>query len=218
MVVTTAGQSTWDERELWALEDAVPRYSLDAGRFVLWDRLALDVPEFCTRSGEELRICWLDPPLPLQKGHLADAPAERPPRLEEWERLEDGSVRGVLYGVAGVRDGGVRATVAALPAATGDSVAEAEQWCVRTRDGDIFQLGRKVQPAEGALEASAAPLDLVSPQAVGQAAAAAVPGAARALVAVAAPAVVLALLAGGAMVATGGHLHLPHVDFNVFIV
>ena len=59
-------------------------------------------------------------------------PTRCPPRLEEWERLEDGSVRGVLYGVAGVRDGGIRATVPAIPAEVGCSMAEAEQWCVRT--------------------------------------------------------------------------------------
>ena len=124
--------SLWDERELWALEDAVPRYAVDAGRLVCWDRLALDVPELITRSGEELRSCWFDPPTALQKGKLEDALAECPPRLEEWERLEDGSVRGVLYGVAGVRDGGIRATVPAIPAEVGCSMAEAEQWCART--------------------------------------------------------------------------------------
>ena len=53
-------------------------------------------------------------------------------------------MRGVLYGVAGVRDGGIRATVAAVPAEVGCSMAEAEQWCVRTRDGDVYQLGRQI--------------------------------------------------------------------------
>ena len=41
------------------------------------------------------------------------------------------------------------------------------------------------------------------------------------LVAVAAPAVALAVLVGGIMVATGGHIphiHIPHVDVSVFIV
>ena len=33
-------------------------------------------------------------------------------------------VRGVLYGVAGVRDGGIRATVAAVPAEVGCSTAD----------------------------------------------------------------------------------------------
>ena len=46
-------------------------------------------------------------------------PTRCPPRLEEWERLEDGSVRGVLYGVAGVRDGGIRAR----PGCAADRVA-----------------------------------------------------------------------------------------------
>ena len=66
----------WDERELWALEDAVPRYAVDAGRLVCWDRLALDVPELMSRSGEELRACWFDPPTALQKGKLENAAAE----------------------------------------------------------------------------------------------------------------------------------------------
>ena len=216
-MVAASHEPAWEERELWALEDAVPRYAVDSGRFVLWDRLALDVPEFCKRrSAEELRTCWLDPPLPLQKGHLADAPAESPPRLEEWERLEDGSVRGVLYGVAGVQDGGVRATVTALPADLGGSVAEAEAWCVRTQDGAIFQLGREMVAQAVGQPAVAAPLEL--PASVGRAAAAAVPGATRALTAVATPAAALAVLVGGVMVASGGHLHLPHVDVSVFLV
>ena len=152
MVATSAPTASqgelWDERELWALEDAVPRYAVDAGRLVCWDRLALDVPELMSRSGEELRACWFDPPTALQKGKLENAAAECPPRLEEWEWLEDGSVRGVLYGVAGVRDGGIRATVAAVPAEVGCSMAEAEQWCVRTRDGDVYQLGRQIATSD----------------------------------------------------------------------
>jgi len=144
----TSQGELWDERELWALEDAVPRYAVDAGRLVCWDRLALDVPELMSRSGEELRACWFDPPTALQKGKLENAAAECPPRLEEWEWLEDGSVRGVLYGVAGVRDGGIRATVAAVPAEVGCSMAEAEQWCVRTRDGDVYQLGRQIATSD----------------------------------------------------------------------
>ena len=73
---TTSQGELWDERELWALEDAVPRYAVDAGRLVCWDRLALDVPELITRSGEELRSCWFDPPTALQKGKLENAAAE----------------------------------------------------------------------------------------------------------------------------------------------
>ena len=73
---TTSQDELWDERELWALEDAVPRYAVDAGRLVCWDRLALDVPELMTRSGEELRSCWFDPPTALQKGQLENAAAE----------------------------------------------------------------------------------------------------------------------------------------------
>ena len=216
MVATSQGE-LWDEREIWALEDAVPRYAVDAGRLVLWDRLALDVPELVTRSGEELRTCWFDPPTALQKGKLENALAECPPRLEDWERLEDGSVRGVLYGVAGVRDGGIRATVSAVPAEVGCSMAEAEQWCVRTRDGDVYQLGLPAAEIEStSAELALAPLEI--PDSVGEAAAAAAPGAKRALVAVAAPAAVLALLVCGVLVATGGHLHIPHVDVSVFIV
>ena len=73
---TTSQGELWDERELWALEDAVPRYALDAGRLVCWDRLALDVPELMSRSGEQLRACWFDPPTALQKGKLENAAAE----------------------------------------------------------------------------------------------------------------------------------------------
>jgi len=207
--------STWDERELWALEDAVPRYAIESGRHVLWDRLARDVPELVMRSAYELRACWLDPPVTLQKGNLKDAPVECPPRLEQWERLEDGSVRGVLYGVLGVRDGCVRATVAAIPAAAG-SVAEAEQWCVRTRDGDVFQLGHELRASTGALGSEQSDNSVAS--SAGKADAMVMSTVIATAATFATPAMLLALLAGGALLATGGHVHIPHVDVNIFVV
>eukprot|EP00964_Phaeocystis_antarctica_P001103 scaffold613_cov79-Phaeocystis_antarctica.AAC.8 len=230
--------SLWDERELWALEDAVPRYAVDAGRLVCWDRLALDVPELITRSGEELRSCWFNPPTALQKGKLEDALAECPPRLEEWERLEDGSVRGVLYGVAGVRDGGIRATVPAIPAEVGCSMAEAEQWCARTPNPNPNpypnsnpdpnsnpnpnpnpkpgpnQLGRQIETSEELalrIPDSLKVGEMPDLDSVGEAATAAVLSVRSPLVAVAAPAVALAVLVGGIMVATGGITAIPHI-------
>ena len=49
----------WDERANWALEDSVPKYSLDGGRVVLWRRMSLEVPELLTFSADELRARWL---------------------------------------------------------------------------------------------------------------------------------------------------------------
>ncbi|KAL1526207.1 hypothetical protein AB1Y20_014933 [Prymnesium parvum] len=200
--------AVWEERELWALEDSVPRYSLEAGRYVLWDRIALDVPELLGRSADELRSCWLDPPLAIEKGALAGAPVERPPRLERWEELADGQVRGVLYGAPAIRDGCVRATVE--PAAAG-SLAEAERWCVRTSGGDVFQLCGEAGAEERRGEARAGG---EGEAVVGAALAAA--GSAAPSVGVAAA--VAALLVGGVLAASGGHVHLPHVDISVFVV
>ena len=42
--------SGWDERATWALEDSVPKYSLEGGRVVLWRRMSLEVPELLTFS------------------------------------------------------------------------------------------------------------------------------------------------------------------------
>ena len=217
---STPSDGMWDERELWALEDCVPRYSLDSGRLVLWERMALDVPEFVTRSADELRACWLDPPMPLQKGDLVRAAVKSPPRLEQWERLEDGSVRGVLFGVSGVRDGCVRATVDPQPPAEGSSLAEAEQWCIRTRDGDVFQLGLEAPEASDlapTLSGARANVGAVATVA-GEAGKAALPAVAATAATFAAPAAVAALIVGGVLVATNGHLHLPHLDINVFLV
>ena len=97
---------------------------------------------------------------------------------------------------------------------------------MRTRDGDVYQLGRQIETSEelalripDSLKVGEMP-DLDS---VGEAATAAVLSARSPLVAVAAPAVALAVLVGGIMVATGGitaipHIHIPHVDVSVFIV
>ena len=91
--------------------------------------------------------------------------------------------------------------------------------CVRTRDGDVYQLGRQIEtPEELALRIpdSLETLDLDS---VGEVATAAVLGVRSPLVAVAAPAAMM--MVGGIMVLTGGHIphiHIPHVDVSVFIV
>ena len=95
---------------------------------------------------------------------------------------------------------------------------------MRTRDGDVYQLGRQIETSEelalripDSLKVGEMP-DLDS---VGEAATAAVLSVRSPLVAVAAPAVALAVLVGGIMVATGGHIphiHIPHVDVSVFIV
>jgi len=179
--------------------------------------MALNVPEFATRTADELRACWLDPPMALQKGRLAQAAVESPPRLEQWERFADGSVRGVLYGASGVRDGCVRATV---EPATAETVAEEEQWCVRTADGDVFELGMQAEPSSDALAAEGDLASGVSALAstAGDASKAALPAVAATAATFAAPAAVAALLVGGAMIASGGHLHIPHLDINVFLV
>ena len=137
----------WDRRDLWALEDAVPRYALDDAKLVLWRRMALEVPELCGRSAAELRAAWLA----LQ----GDAPpaAASPPCLENWTLMPGGEVQGELHGLPGVRDGTVRATVVqrddefgADAAAAGDAwdSERTAQWLrgyVCSRDGDVFQLG-----------------------------------------------------------------------------
>lgn len=208
----------WDDRELWALEDSVPRYSFDSGRLVLWDRIALDVPELAGRSAEELRKCWLDPPMPLQKGNLEHAAVERPPRLEQWERLPDGTFRGVLYGASGIRDGCVRASLA--PVSTG-SRAEEEKWCVCIANGDVFQLGAEAEAcAPGPLMTQDGILPSVDSlvAATSSAGRTALPAVGAAASSLLAPAAATALLVGGIFIATGGHLHLPHVDINVFVV
>lgn len=205
----------WDDRELWALEDSVPRYSIDSGRFVLWDRMVLDVPELAGRSAEELRNCWLDPPMPLQKGMLEHASVQRPPRLEQWEQLEDGSVRGVLYGADGIRDGCVRATVE--PSTTG-SLAEVERWCIHTRGGNVFQLGLEaVTDAGDSPDGEKSTLNALV-DATSKAGQAALPTVTAAAATAAAPAAIAAILVGGALIASGGHLHIPHIDVSVFVV
>mmetsp|Transcript_5733 Transcript_5733/g.11168 ORF Transcript_5733/g.11168 Transcript_5733/m.11168 type:complete len:309 (+) Transcript_5733:1-927(+) len=137
---------SWEPREEWALEDAVPHYSLQAGRLVLWRRIALDVPELSSRSPEELRARWLG----LQGPGPHPWP-ENPPALENWVEVSSGCYEGDLHGIAGVTDGSVRATIISdKDAAFSGSRAEAERWCIRTAAGEVFQLGRPMDESSAA--------------------------------------------------------------------
>ena len=49
----------WDDRALWALEDSVPRFSLEGGRLILWRRMSIEVPELVAFTPAELRARWL---------------------------------------------------------------------------------------------------------------------------------------------------------------
>ena len=80
-----AEEGDWSKRELWALEDNLPRFSLSAGSMVLWRRMGIEVPELAARSPEELRERWLS----MQTG---DAPAgANPPCLENWRCVSEGT-------------------------------------------------------------------------------------------------------------------------------
>jgi len=202
------GSASWSERELWALEDSVPRYALDAGRMVLWRRITLDVPELFDRSPEELRSRWL-----TLQGAPNGIAAENPPCLENWFQLEDGSYQGELHGVAGVQDGSLRATITFDRASAEVSeIAEVERWIVRSDAGDVFQLGRS---GSEALSASGVRLEAIPPSVSGPAT-----GAASILsylrntqpVMLGMGAVAAAAASWAAFIA--GH----HVDVSVFIV
>ena len=135
----------WDKRELWALEDSVPRYSLEDGELVLWRRMTLEVPELITRTPDELRSRWLA----LQSAAGAHpVAAANPPSLENWEASRGGKFEGEIFGVQGVRDGSVRAVVRGINATASSVYSEAARWCVRTSGGDLFQLGVPRRSAE----------------------------------------------------------------------
>jgi len=132
----------WSERQSWALEDSVPRYTVDSdgtGPIVLWRRMQVDVPELSDLSVDALRARWVFEHA-ADAGAVAAASAARPPCLEDWERLPDGSYSGKLTSVAGVQ-GGLVATVAVDPGHALTSLAEAELWCIRSASGDLFELG-----------------------------------------------------------------------------
>lgn len=105
----------WTARELWALEDSVPQYTVAVGEgsgahIILWRRMQLDVSELCGRSISELRGRWA-----AERGAAAAAVAavDSPPCLERWERLPDGSYRGELTSARAAR----RTLPASAPAA-----------------------------------------------------------------------------------------------------
>jgi hypothetical protein len=166
--------SGWGEREEWALQDAVPKYSLEAGTIVLWRRMSLEVPELFTFSAAELRARWVAMAGPDGAEKLAKLQDE-PPYLEDWVCVGPGRYEGALYNVPSMRDGSLRGTVehferietprslADSGATKGGGAAEAlecagealdgtRRW-VRTRDGALFQLGLP-KDAEAAISAS----------------------------------------------------------------
>lgn len=140
-----ADEGDWSKRELWALEDNLPRFSLSAGNMVLWRRMGIEVPELGARSPEELRARWLS----VQTGGAPTG--ANPPCLENWRCVSEGTYEGQLYGVSGVADGSVSATVRRREPTwqpgqdSGSSsleLAELEDFCVVTSTGDVFQLGQ----------------------------------------------------------------------------
>lgn len=220
-VQAIASSNDWDERELWALEDNVMRFSLKKGRFVLWRRMAIEVAELSLRTPEQLRSQWLA----LQGPRGWTIAAENPPCLENWRRVPEGGFEGDLYGLKGVADGTVCATVQPRPLTAEEidgqttELGELEGWCVVTPSGDVFQLGAPQQERE--------PLDAGGALASNGAAAAAsaldalpsasdVAGGLRSLPVIPPPVLWTAgaLAVGAAAWALGGH----HVDVSVFIV
>ena len=99
----------WGERETWALEDSVPRFSLEGGRIVLWRRMSLEVPELLQFTPAQLHARWL-----VQGGPAAAALLrnfEPPPCLEDWTCTAPHRYEGALHNVPSMRDGTLRATV-----------------------------------------------------------------------------------------------------------
>lgn len=214
--------SDWDERETWALEDNVRKFCVDDGRFVLWRRLSIEVPELLQRSPKELRTRWLA--MNAERGSTL-AEWEDLPCLEEWHCVSPGRYHGELHGVSGMRDGSLTVTVehdaegaSALGAANEVVDVYGEEWCVRTRTGELFQLGQRslVADTEGPDAASGALAALGTMQLEE------VPAAAAGVAGAAGQIVVPPLLMGGVVLAASaiGYMVLGHhhVDVSVFIV
>ena len=222
----------WDARSNWALEDAVPKFSLDGGKIVLWRRMSLEVPELLTFSAAELRAKWLATAGPDVAARLQD----EPPYLEDWVCVGPGRYEGAIFNLPSMRDGALRGTVEhfdgelelASAAGTAASAGGADGECafealdgtrrwVRTRDGALFQLG--LPRADGALTAAGS-LPLLSSEgreAVTEGAGAVV-GAARGAASALGP----VLLTGGGLAIASAMAYMVlghhHVDVSVFIV
>lgn len=237
---TSAPGGDWDERELWALEDNVKRFSIDAGRAVLWRRMVLEVPELIGRKPEAARTQWLALRQPGAQPLAID-----PPSLEDWVCLGPGRYEGSLYGRVGVEDGSSRVAVEHDASRRCPDVRIGPGQCLGlTLDGDLadeltgeghrryivtwsdrlFQLGRPAAPelAEAASGGRDAMLRAL-PGNVALPGDAVFPGAASLGEAArkAAPDLRSVALAGGVLLAAGaawsvlGH---HHIDVSVFVV
>ena len=210
--------SDWDERETWALEDHVRRFCVDGGRFVLWRRLSLEVPELLSRSPKELRARWLA--LKTAREQIPAMTWEDVPCLEQWQCVAPGRYQGELHGAPGLQDGSLSVTIqhdAEAVAANEMVDLFGEQWCVRTRTGDLFQLGERALLADATEAGEASAIAGLKTVQLGDTVSASMAGLAGAASFIAPP-----LLMGGALLAasTAGYLLLGHhhVDVSVFIV
>ena len=191
------------------------RFAIEGERFVLWRRLGLEVPELIHRSPAELRAKWLAMQAENEKKAVTDS-WEDLPCLEDWKSTGAGRFHGELHGLEGVRDGSLSVTVQQDENAIADGVVDvyAEQWCVRTRTGEYFQLGRQNLADDQALSTFVEPIRVPDIEQL--------PAVAGVAASTAGQLVVPPLLMGGVLVAASaiGYMVLGHhhVDVSVFIV
>jgi hypothetical protein len=124
----------WSEMEDWLVQDAFERFSIGDGRYVMWRRLVMEVPELLGRSPEDARARWLEL---TGKREMEEQPFyEQPMVLERWEDLGTGSFSGCVVGHPGVADGTLLQT--APVDLDGRHLSE---MYIKTRGGVVYELG-----------------------------------------------------------------------------
>ena len=73
---SAAPGGVWDRRDLWALEDTVPRYALDDAKLVLWRRMASRCPSWPPRRQAARGVA--------RAAERRAAGGGEPPCLENW--------------------------------------------------------------------------------------------------------------------------------------
>lgn len=215
----------WDERAIWALEDSVPKFSLEGGRVVLWRRMSIEIPELLGFEPAEIRARWLTQADATSAAQLRD----EPPCLEDWECVGPGRYEGVLHNLPSLRDGSLRATIehdaasgAADEAASACSAEgiDGQRRYVRTSSGALFELG-VARPLDKDATADATPVVHAASLAralVGSAEDADAANTAKAALSAMRPAILAAAALMGAAYAALELFGHHHINVSVFIV
>jgi len=133
-------QLPFTEIEDYVLQDNYTRYVVGSGKYVLWLRMANELPELMGRSPKDLRARWLE--LNARGSGVSDFRHLQPPLLENWawadkEGISSRSMIGNIHFYQGLAEG---SEITTAPVCLNN--CQIEDQYISTECGTVFQLGK----------------------------------------------------------------------------